>query len=310
MDYSMDESCLITHDDDGKQVKVLLGKVSGSTQGGTREGGSLRGDDHGIYINNNNVEIVIRNIETGKVSYVNNHKKCIAYMRRKIFAWAEVTDNKKEDLGITYALIELSYRNNLDWGVSDITKYCQAVINSVGRSNVYDYAFVLEVKPVGRNLHYHVAFHIKPSVYVPTPDKSGMWLHGSTHIVRKKYCNPYYMVKYTTKQVQKEGIEFPRGCRKYGVWLNRDYYSQEEINIVKRASYPKYVLDKVDELGCENFSIVRNDDSLPDCHGGWLITPKDKLHPLFDTPVWVPSVYQVFMGSDLEVHRSLLFPEE
>lgn len=262
--------------------------------GGTGDGGSPTGGARGIYINNNKV-VVIRNIETGKLYTVNNYEKFKRYMRRKIFAWAEVTEARKGDFGNSYVLIQLSYKNNLAWRQKQLTDFIQAIISRVGKENVYDYGYALEIKPIGRNLHYHLAMHINSKIFVPRPDQPGLWELGSTHIYRGR-SSPYYLCKYVSKQHQKEGDEFPRGSRKYGVWLNSLYYSAEEIMVVRRASYPKYVLDKIDQLGIVNFSVNR-------CvGGGWLVVSKDLLGDCTDLQVKVVSPYSVYIGDEVKVH--------
>jgi hypothetical protein len=245
----------------------LLGVSSGGDVSGHDTAvSSMPDDDDGIYINNNKV-IVIRNSVTGKVVVVDNHKKFCASMRKKIFAWADVVDRRSEELGKTYVLIELSYADNDDWVSKGITKYIQDVLGEVGKENVFAYAWVFEIKPVGRNLHYHLAMLVRPSVFVSTPDRSGMWGYGSSHIYRGK-SSPYYLCKYVGKLEQKMGVEFPKGSHKYHTWLNRDYFSEVDLWDERKVGYPLSVRRFVDEMGWVNPRVRRNPG------GGWLVKPQ------------------------------------
>lgn len=282
-----------TENTNGLQPSDICNTGTVSAPPGRAEDGAASG----TCIINNNV-VVIRDIKTGRVGIVDNYKKFRAYMRRKIFAWAGVTADHQEDYGKTYALIQLSYADNSTWQAGDMTRYAQKVINSIGRESVYDYAFVMEVKPVSRLLHYHFAMHINSKVFVPYPDKSGMWSLGSTHIYRG-VSSPYYLCKYVSKKYQKDGDEFPPGSRKYGVWLNKNYYQQEEINRVRRASYPHYVLDTIDRLGIENFSVSR---APVGSGGGWVLVCLDKLHDLYGVELGIASNFQVFVGDEVRIH--------
>jgi len=212
------------------------------------------GDTEFILINNK--VYVLYNHASKKVMVIDNKKLFCNRMRRKIFAWAAITDEHKSEFGFTYALIELSYADNRDWSSKDITSYVQKVMKEVGKENIYDYAWVFEIKPKGRNLHYHLAMHIDKRVYIPFPDAEGFWSKGSTHIYRGR-SNPYYLCKYLKKYDQKIGSEFPRGCRKYNTWLNGHHYSERALWDLKKASYPASVGQFCDDMGWVNARVNR-----------------------------------------------------
>jgi hypothetical protein len=236
-------------------------------------------------------EYHLYNKQTGKYFTVDNHKKSMKQLRSRIFSFAEVTSKTKDVLGNTYILIQLSYADNRAWKSKQITEYLQSVIKLVGRDNVYDYAWVLEIKPVSRKLHYHVALHVKSSVFVPYPDKSGMWKWGSSNLYRGK-SSPYYLAKYTSKEAQKYAGEYPLGARKYSTWLNRKHYSESQIAEHRLSAYPSYVVEKILELGVTRYQLKRGKD------GGWVLMVLDTFHDLRGLEIDIASPWVLFRTTE------------
>jgi hypothetical protein len=231
--------------------------------------------DTGFIFNNNKVgKFVIYDTRNGEYRLVDNWEKHRAKMKKRILAWADCVSKKHESLGGSFIPVQLSYRDNRDWEPKGITDYLQAVISQVGKDKVYGYAWALEIKPKGRNLHYHLMLYVKSSVKIRKPDKSGMWKWGSTTITRRKRINPYYLVgavNYYAKDEQKTGDEFPKGCRKYGVWLNPGYF--EEKWDLQKSAYPRWLVEEIekDRLQGYDLSIKR------ELGGGWLVKNKSNL---------------------------------
>ena len=237
--------------------------------------------------NTNNYKFIVVNKITGECFISDNYQKSIALLRHRIFSFAEVTSKAKKFYGNSYILVQLSYKNNNQWQSKQVTKYVQEVIKLVGRENVYDYAWVLEIKPIGRNLHYHLAMHVKPKVFIPYPDKSGMWKWGSSNLYRGE-SSPYYLAKYVSKESQKYIGEYPKGARKYSTWLNKEYYSQVQILNHRKSAYPAIVSDKISDLGAERVSIKRKKG------GGWNIYVLDEGHSLGGQVVSVKSPWMIY----------------
>jgi len=238
---------------------------------------------YGIYINTNKgVKFELINLVTGEVLEADNFTKSLGAMRRKIFGYADVTSGRSE-LGNTYGLIELSYANNKEWRSNDIRDYIRSVRRIVGDDMLFDYAWVLEIKPEGKNLHYHLALHMDKKAYVPTPDESGMWVRGSSNIKRGE-ASPYYLVKYAGKSgPQKDRRYYPKGARKYGVWLNGTYYSDDEQQMVSKTSYPPFLQEKASDLGIELYKVERVKG------GGWNIIKPDG-QKIYARSTWVGRV--------------------
>lgn len=228
----------------------------------------------------------IINKKTGKYFHVGSDEKTMKNLRKRIFSYAKITDEEKRFLGNYYILIQLSYAKNSDWNARQLTAYIRSVINLVGRENVFDYGWVMEVKPTGRNLHYHLAIHTTNNIMIPKPDKSGMWKYGSSNIYGGK-SSPYYLAKYVSKEAQKYAAEFPKGARKYSTWLNKDYYSEAEIYDHRKSAYPNFVVDKIEELGIMRFKLRRTEAGSDVI--GWVITVLDDFHPLEGINITVES---------------------
>jgi hypothetical protein len=238
----------------------------------------------------------IYNYVTGEYFMIDNYQKSLYKLRKRIFSWAQVTSTRKSDLGNYYILIQLSYAKNSDWQPKQLTNYLQEVIKIIERQRIYDYAWVLEVKPIGRNLHYHVAIHCQPGTKIPMPDKSGMWVYGSTNIYADK-SSPYYLVKYTSKEKQKFNSEVPKGARTYNTWLNSDHYEKSELMEHKKSAYPSYIANYLALNGIEKAQIKRKEG------GGWSILVTDVWHDLEGLKIDIESPWVVFRGvRELEVY--------
>lgn len=228
----------------------------------------------------------IINKKNGKYFHIGSSEKTMKNLRKRIFSFARVTSETKKRLGNYYILIQLSYAKNSDWNAKQLTAYVRSVMALVKKKNIYDYAWVFEVKPVGRNLHYHLAIHTTNNIMIPKPDKSGMWRYGSSNIYGGK-SSPYYLAKYVSKEAQKYSNEFPKGARKYSTWLNKDHYSEAEIYDHRKSAYPKYVMDKIEELGIMYFKLRRTETGAEIV--GWVITVLDDFHLLEGMDITVES---------------------
>lgn len=254
-------------------------------------------DDNTTLINNQLKNgYYLYNRKTGKLVILDNHAKSIYRLRKRIFSWAQVTSTMKDVYGNYYLLLELSYADNNDWKASQITGFIQETIKYIGVNDVYDYAWVLEVKPIGKNLHYHLAVHCKDRTKIPFPDKSGSWCYGSTNI-RARPSSPYYLAKYTSKEKQKYREYIPKGARKQSTWMNSIYYSRAQLMEHKKSAYPEEVIKVLNDTGIVDASISRK------IRGGWKIDVKDKLSDLYGCQIEVQSDWDVYKGvGELEIY--------
>lgn len=111
------------------------------------------------------------------------------------------------------AMVTLTYRNASDWAGRDVSNYITRLRRWLHRrGEKLRYVWVAEMQDRGA-VHYHILVWARARI--PRPDRSGMWSHGSTNVVRVKHGGCGYITKYLTKT--EDISKFPKGCRIYGV---------------------------------------------------------------------------------------------
>jgi len=140
-------------------------------------------------------------------------------------------------------MIRLSYKPGVSWQPNHVRDYLQELRKMSG-SGLVAYAWVAELQKRGV-VHYHIFMVVLRGTNVPTPDKSGMWPHGSTKIETGK--SPYYLVTYLGKEYQKDfgqmSITYP-GMRSFAVWANKDFFKVSDYWVFRLSSLPMW-LDKL-----------------------------------------------------------------
>jgi hypothetical protein len=88
--------------------------------------------------------------------------------------------------------------------------------------SILAWAWVAEIQRRGA-VHYHVLFVLPQGARFPAPDKSGLWRHGSTSVVKAR--SHHYLVRYIGKAHQKDLSRYPKGCRLYAasIRMGRDW---------------------------------------------------------------------------------------
>jgi len=163
--------------------------------------------------------MVITNGTTAKV--IDNNKKRLWKVRQKVGLFCT------KHVALLEGLLKLKTRwihitctydmKANEWCPKDITSY---VHNMAQRESVYAYCWIAEVHTKSKQIHYHVMFLVKKGYRFPMPDKAGHWKKGSTSIT--KVPGPYYLMKYLTKEAQKEFQYLPKGARTMGMWSRFD----------------------------------------------------------------------------------------
>jgi hypothetical protein len=143
-------------------------------------------------------------------------EKRLHLMQRRLRAWAEVTARLRDDMadaGIEtrMVMITLTYRNVDDYRSGHMNTYMKAIKQSLS-DGLLSFAWVAELQERGA-VHYHLVVVVKRGTRIPMPDKSGMWPHGMSQVRTAR--TPFYLVKYTGKERQKDLGRFPRSCRLY-----------------------------------------------------------------------------------------------
>lgn len=151
-------------------------------------------------------------------------RKC----QKRVHAWADVLDDVIKSCNYTVKMLTLTYARVDGWRPNHIREFRKELRRRCG-AGLVAYAWVGELQTRGA-VHYHMLAVVKRGVRIPTPDKSGMWKHGSTQI--EKARTVYYICRYTGKEYQKSG-PFPKGMRMFGLWVSKKL----QIELSRWANY-------------------------------------------------------------------------
>jgi len=201
------------------------------------------------------------------------HKFRIDRMQKRVHAWAEsVKSFGGLEVGKDYrqVMITLTYTPDVKWQPGHINGFMDGVKRVLG-DKLLAYAWVAEMQERGVP-HYHVNLVVKKGAKIPMPDKAygqrghKLWAHGMTKIETVK--SPYYLVKYTGKEHQKQG--FYKGMRIFAVWIAKDVLSELERRKFRLSSLPKW-LAKIALLAIYQ---ANYEQPKPSPGGGWLFMGK------------------------------------
>ena len=212
------------------------------------------------------------NEKTGEIIEITpelKHKFRLAKMQARIHAWScAVKLFGGLDGGKRYrsVMITMTYREGEYWQPNHINLFMDGLKRVLGDKFVA-YAWVSEMQ---KRLvpHYHVFLVVKRGTWIPTPDKPHgqrghvLWPHGSTKTETAR--SPFYLMKYTGKEYQKEG--FYRGMRIFAVWIAKDMLSKIERFKFRMSSLPSWLRKEVKPfLGVDGYAHPK-----PSPGGGWL----------------------------------------
>ena len=296
-DYSITENIVCEGD---------IRKISAAPGGGREE---QAGGDREFISTLNKYSICLKNWLTGQWIIVDSRQLRINRLEHRLREWAGVIFNKMASLKVRFEKFELSYADNRTWCKNDIGEYISKVAGQVGKENIAGYVWVLENKTgVTKNYHYHVCFCVLASAHkIKFADKSGHWSKGSTY---KSKNDTGFSVKYMMKYLGKPGGQkdfnvLPKGARLFAVYLNKKYFTLDDLMTVRRAGYPGWLVTELYRRGLLHWSCSRASG------GGWLIKDLDK--PIFgedgkEIYLYLESPFQVLLKgkSDIESHLWLL----
>jgi hypothetical protein len=157
--------------------------------------------------------VVLLNRLNQKAVVLDTFKKRLWLMRHRIYDWAGVMDLLKKECETRMVMIMLTYEKVEDYSPGHIRDYMKKLKQSVGE-NLYGFAWVCEIQERGA-VHYHLVMVVKKGSRIPIPDKSGMWKYGWSGIHTAR--TPFYLLKYTGKERQKDLSRYPKSCRLYSV---------------------------------------------------------------------------------------------
>ncbi len=196
-----------------------------------------------------NSYITVLNRDTGEFLTVDQREARKRRCRKRVLAWANTMKSYINNPKFRMVMIGLTYRPGVEWRANDVRDFIAQLKRIVGKGNIVAIARVAELQARGA-VHYHIIIIAKKGAKIPYPDKYGLWLHGSTRVEAAR--SPFYLVSYTKKSYQKDGI-FPKGIRMYEVWINPDYVGYLDRWLFRLSSLPgwfeRVVREDVENIG-------------------------------------------------------------
>jgi len=171
-------------------------------------------------------------------------------LRKKLQAWSLACAGLWSTKGVKKCMVTLTYDTKgllvpaSEWSPKHVSVFIDRLKKRKGLT-VLAYSWVVELQERGVP-HYHIVI-IYQGV-VPYPDKSGLWRYGLSN-VKFRLRSPYYLIRYTGKEKQKNFSLLPSGSRAYAVSISDKY----TYNIMKSLLLPevireRYLVEGVDAL--------------------------------------------------------------
>lgn len=132
-------------------------------------------------------------------------------MRQRLTAWANVMTAFRESKKTRMVMLLLTYEKVEDYEPGHIRLFIKNLKQRL-EADLLAFAWVAELQARGA-VHYHIVLIVNPGTNIPLPDKSGMWKYGISGIHTAR--TPWYILKYTGKEKQKDFARYPRYCRVY-----------------------------------------------------------------------------------------------
>lgn len=187
----------------------------------------------------------------------------LSNLRRRVFAWAKVTEPLREIKGVRMAMFRLSYdllgtmiKKQVPH-VGDIKIFMHRVRQRLGK-RLLAYAWVAEVHKDG-TLHYHVIV-IYTGGWFGMPDRAywGVDTMGRrVHYERlwKKGCTnsdfhartPYYLATYVGKDYQKDYMKLPEGFHAWAVFISEEALKMD-LQIESLTRLKREVFERVRDV--------------------------------------------------------------
>lgn len=221
----------------------------------------------------------------------------LSRLNRRVHAWAALIPKEirafkrgKETVEAPrLVMVTLTYHLARDWRANHIRAYMLA-LRAALKSRLIGYSWICENQTRGVP-HYHIMLYVRRGTRIPTPDASGMWPHGSSRI--ETAHSPFYIVKYTAKEYQKQGL--PKGARMFAVWVDKKVIDSPAAKLLlnfRASSLPAWfrseVLAWAEEEDAHLMAAAYCSCWARAPGGGWLLRPTGERFP---SPWALVSIY-------------------
>jgi hypothetical protein len=196
----------------------------------------------GLYDSAGASKVRLKNVHTGEFIEVDQRLARVQRLRSRLAAWC---DYSRHGLlkGCVMKMVTLTYaelkgpdgRPVGAWRPDHISAFIGRVRRELGDA-LRAYAWVAELQQRGE-VHYHCLLVMRKDAWLSTPDKSGLWPHGSTRVEVAR--SPAYVMKYAQKV--RHDMAFPRGLRLYGVWVAKEWRGELYDRILREKALPAWL---------------------------------------------------------------------
>lgn len=183
------------------------------------------------------------NRETGEIADINDPLRRVKRLRKRVGRWGKTVAEKyvRDGRGVLL-MITTTYRPGEIPQPGDRKEFMRKVRRRLG-VQLIAYAVVAELQKRGV-IHYHFLLLLRRGSWLPTPDKSQLWTHGSTN-VKRNIRSAGYLLKYVSK-VGEEGYDLPAGTRAYDVRVRvLGEFSPVQLTELRLSAVPYWLEEKV-----------------------------------------------------------------
>jgi hypothetical protein len=189
----------------------------------------------------------------GRAVVVDNVKKRLRYMQRRLFAWAKVVTDADYKSSCRVAMVTLTYDVHgtlvaaASWEAGHMRQFMHRIKKRMGE-RLKASAWVAELQLNG-HVHYHLMLIFEGRFLYP--DKpciidgvryKRLWPYGMSN-VRFKVRTLYYICSYLGKAYQKNFMEFPEGAHAWAVYV-RDADLAEQVKYLSLSEFHQKVVDE------------------------------------------------------------------
>ena len=189
----------------------------------------------------------------GKAMVVDNVKKRLMCMRRRLFAWAKVVTDAGFKSSYKVAMVTLTYDvlgtlvEPADWKAGHIRQFMHSLKKRMGK-RLKAAAWVGELQKNG-HVHYHVLvifegrflYPDKPCIVDGVRYKR-LWPYGMSKVTFR-LRTLYYICSYVGKGYQKNFMEFPDGAHGWAAYIE-DPYLKEQLKYLSLSKFHQKIVDE------------------------------------------------------------------
>jgi hypothetical protein len=179
----------------------------------------------------------------GEVVYLDDGVRRIKRLRKRVSRWGrEIAEPAIADGRGVLLMVTLTYKPGDEPKAGDRKTFMRRVRRRLGDA-LLGYTNVAELTKKGVP-HFHYLMLLRRGAWLPEPDSTGLWTHGSTN-VKRNLRTAGYLLKYVSKSEVGE-FNLPKGMRAYDVRARVcAFFSSSSLMALRLSAIPKWLEDEV-----------------------------------------------------------------